>query len=217
MTLTPLFRRYEALTTEADQAFSKMAREFRTSVKCRSKCSDCCHAVFGVFLIEAAYLRFHFGALERKIRRGALLRGEKAERELERLEERLKRDCGEDPDKVSFFMARERVRCPLLNDQQECVLYAHRPLTCRVYGIPTSIRGRAHVCGQSGFGGGQSYPLFALDAAYRELYLLSTELIQVAGIGDLERASLLIGVPAVIRNPLEGFTGKNALGSRGVP
>jgi Fe-S-cluster containining protein len=208
MTLTPLFKRYEALTTEADQAFTKMAKEFRTSVKCRSKCSDCCHAVFGVFLIEAAYLRFHFKDLERKVRRGALLRGEKAERELERLEERLKKECGGDPEKVSAVMAKERVRCPLLNDQQECGLYAHRPLTCRVYGIPTSIKGRAHVCGRSGFKGGGSYPLFDLDAAYRELYLLSTELLQAAGKGDLERAPLLVGIPAVIKHPLEELTGK---------
>jgi Fe-S-cluster containining protein len=200
MSITHVLQRYELLVAKADQAFQKMKKEFPECIKCKPRCSDCCHALFGLFLIEAVYLKRHFDKLGRKARRAALLRGNKADKELKKLEERLQKN-GKTPEMGTASLARERIRCPLLDDHQVCTLYFHRPITCRVYGIPTAIQGKVRVCRKAGFKSGKTYPLFDLDRAYQELYLLSGELLKEAGRRDPERASLLISVSRVIKTP----------------
>jgi Fe-S-cluster containining protein len=202
MSDNPLFDRYEDLVARADEAFERISGDYPACVSCKPGCADCCHAVFGLFLIEAAYLRRQFRLLPRKERDAALARGDLTEKDLERLSQRLE-TFKDDPRMQSYTMARERVRCPLLDDGDRCILYAHRPITCRVYGIPTSIQGKAHVCNKSRFQGKQSYPTFNLDVAHRELYLLSGELLAANGQMDPEKASLLISVSKAIRTPLQ--------------
>jgi len=202
MSITHLLQRYELLVAKADQAFQKMKKEFPECIKCKPRCSDCCHALFGLFLIEAVYLKRQFNKLGRKERRAALLRGNKADKELKKLEKKLQTN-DKAPEMGTESLARERIRCPLLGDNEECVLYPHRPITCRVYGIPTAIQGKAHVCGKAGFKSGKTYPIFDLDRAYQELYLLSGELLKETGRRDPERASLLISVSKAIETPPE--------------
>jgi len=71
MTLTHLLKRYEQLADRADQAFQKMQQDYPECIKCKPHCSDCCHALFGLFLIETAFLKSHFDRLGRKERRGS--------------------------------------------------------------------------------------------------------------------------------------------------
>jgi Fe-S-cluster containining protein len=202
MNFDQLFQRYEILVFKADQAFHKMQEEYGEYIKCKIHCSDCCHAIFGLFLIEAAYLQQHFNQLDRKERHAALLRGENSEKEHRDLEKKLK-TYANDPQTASYSLGKERIRCPLLNDHQECILYVYRPITCRVYGIPLVIQGKAHVCGKAGFKKGESYPTFNLDKVHRELYLLSRELLGRAGRKDLERVSLLISMSKAIKTPFK--------------
>ncbi len=199
----PLFDRYENLVSAADRAFERMQREYPNCVSCTPQCADCCHAVFGVFLIEAAYLRHHFVQLPKEIRTAALTRSEDTDREIETLQKRMKA-FENDPDMKAYSLARERIRCPLLSENKECILYPRRPITCRVYGIPTVIQGQARVCKESAFKARKSYPAFDLDATYKELYLLSGELLGGSQAAQAaEKASLLVSVSMAIRTPIE--------------
>ena len=202
MNFSPLFQRYETLVIKADEAFKKMANDYSGCVKCERHCSDCCHAVFGLFLIEAAYLKHHFDALDRKERRAATLRGNKTDKDFEELEKKIK-IYKDDPQMASYSLSRARIQCPLLNNNQDCILYSHRPITCRVYGIPMAIHGKAHVCGKADFRKGKTYPTFNLDEVQRELYLLSKELLEKTHKGDAEKASFLISVSKAIKSPIE--------------
>jgi len=56
MSLSELFKRYEEITARADQAFEKMRRDYPDCVRCNIHCTDCCYAVFGLFMIEALFL-----------------------------------------------------------------------------------------------------------------------------------------------------------------
>ena len=56
-----------------------------------------------------------------------------------------------------------------------------RPITCRLYGVPTSIHGKAHVCGQCGFKKGGAYPTVALDRIQDRLADLSRRIGAVVG------------------------------------
>ena len=202
MKINPLFQSYELLMDRADSAFQKMGEAYGGCIKCERHCADCCHAVFGLFLIEAAYIKQHFDHLGNTEKKAALLRSNEAEKGLKRLERMLK-DHENDPHMQAYTYAREKIRCSLLDDNEECILYPYRPITCRVYGIPTRIRGKARVCGKAEFKKGESYPGFDLDGVYRDLYSLSKELLIVSEKGDPEKASLLISVPKAISTSLE--------------
>jgi Fe-S-cluster containining protein len=195
-----LFQSYEGVADKAEAAFQEMQKEHGSCIKCEPHCADCCHAVFGLFLIEAGYLKEHFDKLTDKEKKAALVRCEQAEKSLERLQNML-RAHEDDPQMQAYIMSRERIPCPLLNEQQECILYRNRPITCRVYGIPTKVQGKARVCWKAEFKKDERYPVFDLDGVYRELYFLSTELLK--GVGeDTEKASLLISVSKAITTPL---------------
>ncbi|MDY6990143.1 MAG: YkgJ family cysteine cluster protein, partial [Thermodesulfobacteriota bacterium] len=90
-------------------------------------------------------------------------------------------DRGKPPEEVFHQLSQERVQCPLLNDEKVCDLYVRRPITCRVYGIPTSIGGMAHICGKSGFKKGTAYPTVNLDTMNDRLFELSQELLKEIG------------------------------------
>jgi Fe-S-cluster containining protein len=201
-----LFRSYELLVDKAEAAFQGMQKDHSSCIKCEPHCSDCCHAIFGLFLIEAGYLKEHLDELTNEEKRAALLRCEEAEKSLERLQKMLQAHEG-DPQMQAYIMSRERIPCPLLNENQDCILYPYRPITCRVYGIPTKVQGKARVCWKAEFKKDERYPVFDLDGAYRDLYFLSTELLKSAGKDDPERASLLISVSKAITTSLEDLTG----------
>ena len=199
-----LFKKYEQLAAKADQAFQKIGRDYGTSIKCVLQCSDCCNAIFGLFLIEVAFIQHHFNQLDGTVRHEVVVRADKADKDLKKIEEKLQAH-DDDPHMKSYALSKERVRCPLLDKNRECTLYPFRPITCRVYGIPTAIQRKARVCGKAAFKKGESYPTFDLDAAYGELYRLSKELLTQAGLKDMEKASLLYSVSKAIRTPLKAL------------
>jgi Fe-S-cluster containining protein len=204
-----LLEPYDNLVSKADQAFERMAGEFEECIKCEPHCADCCHAVFGLFLIEALFLKHDFDQLAKEERDAALQRASETDKELEKLERTLE-IFKDDPRMRSYSLAKARVRCPLLNDDNECILYPYRPITCRVYGIPTMIQGTPRVCGKSGFKKELSYPTFNLDEVHRELYQLSTELCEKSQNKGREKASLLLSVSKVITTPVEELIDENS-------
>jgi Fe-S-cluster containining protein len=216
MDFSYLFEPYDSIVSRADEAFQQVKEEFPECIRCEPHCADCCHAVFGLFLIEAAFLKRDFDQLDEEERRAALQRGRDADQALLKLEGTL-RSFKDDPQMISYSLARARIRCPLLKEQNECVLYPYRPITCRVYGVPTRVRGMPRVCGKAGFKKGQDYPVFDLDGVHRELHQLSRELVERAGGKDPERASLLLSVSKVIKTPFEelitGISGGSGTGS----
>lgn len=197
-----LFRDYEFLVDQAEKAFQEVVGKYDACIRCERGCTDCCHAVFGLFHIEAAYIQSQFSALPLSIRTPAFERCREAEKKLEALSRRFEEGRG-DPQKQVQALAIERVRCPLLDASGDCILYSHRPITCRVYGIPTYIQGKSRVCGKANFEQGKKYPVFDLEGTYRQLHRLSMALLGDSGCEDLEKASLLISVPKALTIPVE--------------
>ena len=182
--LNPIFERYERLCAELDQLFERVYHDFPACVSCKPACSDCCHAMFDLPLIEALYLNRAFNAqMGFGPERSAVIdaAGE-ADRKSTRIKRELYRQSKElAPEEIMQEAARIRLRCPLLNSDERCHLYDWRPVTCRLYGIPASIGGVAHVCGKSAFDKGQAYPTLALDKIQDRLAAMSQEAAQVLG------------------------------------
>ena len=203
---TDLLQEYEALAAMADQDVRDLMEKHGPLVKCGVQCSDCCHSVFGLFLIESAYISHHFSGLEESVRQEGLAMAGRADRDLLEVEKKLQVYDNNLPVKA-VAMARERVRCPLLDQDEKCLLYPHRPITCRVYGVPTVVNGSLHSCWKAGFEKGRSYEAFDLDIAYRELYRLSRKLLAQSGQKDPDRASLLVSVSKSIKTAAADLIG----------
>jgi Fe-S-cluster containining protein len=105
---------------------------------------------------------------------------------------------GKSPEEVFLQLANERVRCPLLSDDDECDLYENRPITCRVYGIPTSIGGKPYTCEKSAFKEGTAYPTVNLDKMNDRLFALSKELLEEIGSGNLKMYMSLVPPSAAL-------------------
>jgi Fe-S-cluster containining protein len=181
MDLSPFFQKYEALVRQSDAAFEKVKQEFGECVRCQEGCADCCHALFDLTLVEALYIKNKFDAMfEGAAREELIERANEADRKLYKLKRKAFKDheAGRAESEIIEELAAQRVRCPALDSNDRCVMYEVRPLTCRIYGIPTVIGGRSHTCGVSGFEEGRAYPTVKLDAIYQKLYEISLELSQ---------------------------------------
>jgi Fe-S-cluster containining protein len=208
MALENIFEQYSELVKKADASFQEMETDYKACMGCRIHCSDCCHALFGLFLVEAAHIQEHFQRLPEGERQAALLRADEADRDLKKVEVKLQR-YDHDPQMRALTLAKERVRCPLLDQNDECVLYPHRPITCRVYGIPTAIQGKVRVCPSAAFKPEETYPAFDLDGVHKALYQLSKEILVERGAGGLEKASLLVSMSKAIKTPAEELLAGN--------
>ncbi len=196
--LTPLFERYETLCREADALFAHVRAQHADCVACAPGCSGCCHALFDLPLIEAVYLNHaFFRAFPSGAQRSALLdAADAADRAVHKIKRRAFKDWqgGREENVIMTDLARERVRCPLLGENERCLLYDARPLTCRVYGIPLNIGGKGFICGKSGFTSGGNYPAVNLDVLRARLAELSLDLARHTQSGYAEIHTLLVPV-----------------------
>ncbi|MCU0540300.1 MAG: YkgJ family cysteine cluster protein [Desulfobacterales bacterium] len=165
----------------SDAAFDRVRKAHSDCVKCTEGCSDCCLAIFDLTLIEALYLNHRFKQkIAPEARADLQEKANRADRQIAKIKRRAHEQlkAGKPEAEILADLARERVRCPLLNDRELCDLYDYRPLTCRFYGIPTAIGGMGHTCGKSGFKAGETYPTVNLDTIHARLQEISAELVR---------------------------------------
>lgn len=181
MELEPYFNKYEELVRQVDAAFEKVQKEYGECVTCKVGCADCCHALFDLTLVEAIYIKNKFDAKFAGENREALHeKANKIDREIYKIKRQAHKDfeSGKSESEILEEMATLKMRCPLLDDDDKCQLYDARPITCRLYGVPTVIGGQGHTCGLSNFKEGESYPTAKLDAIHGKLHEISLELAQ---------------------------------------
>jgi Fe-S-cluster containining protein len=178
------FDRFTSLLAEVGNAFSALKEKFPDEIRCHPGCDDCCSAFFDVSFVEAEYIRLGLTCLS-EVELGQVR--EQAEVARTKTAEHEK-----DFYAGSGHKAREtqvgnwRIRCPMLTREKRCIVYAHRPVTCRAYGVPTSIGDKGHVCGFSGFDKGLTYPTIKLDQINQYLLALSSEYATVKRIPAVE-------------------------------
>ena len=113
------FRKLAALNARMSETYDQAATTL--GLACADCPDNCCHSFFQHHTqIEWAYLRQGLAGLAEPDRAVLLERAEAYLREARPL-----LACGELP----------RIACPLL-DAGRCLLYAHRPMICRLHGVP---------------------------------------------------------------------------------
>lgn len=180
--LSQIFARYASLRQEADAVFAHLEAQYPECVTCREGCSDCCHALFDLSLVEAMAINAAFNEAfgHGRERSEILTRASETDRALTRHKREMFRaeKDGQSPKEIMAQAATLRMRCPLLGPDERCLLYESRPITCRLYGIPTEISGQAHVCGLSHFDKGTTYPTVRLERFQSRLDALSREIAE---------------------------------------
>ncbi len=191
----PFFAQYEEIQALADDVFQRVQKEFPEGVTCKIKCADCCYALFDITLIEAIYLNYQFKKkFKGRARERMLEKANRADRKIYMIKRKAFKDkeAGKNDVEILMDLAGERARCPLLNDEDLCDLYEHRPITCRLYGLPTSTEGISHTCGKSGFVKGRSYPTVNLDVLQRKLYEISADFVRKIKTRHVKMAEILV-------------------------
>lgn len=194
---TPFFERYEALLKAADTVFEKVRKEYPACVKCEEGCSDCCHALFDLTLVEALYINHRFNrtfADRPEEKEKVIEQANAADRQVYKIKKDAYKalEAGASEEEILADLARKRLRCPLLNARDLCGLYDYRPITCRFYGIPTAIGGKGHTCGKSAFDAGEPYPTVNLDLIQRRLYEISDELVKALRTRYVKMSEMLV-------------------------
>jgi len=183
--LSDIFAKYEALRAEVDAVFNKVKSVCPHEVRCAEECSDCCHAPFDVTLVEALYINTIFN--ERFAKGDGRYRLTTAANEADREHYRLKHKAwkahkaGIADEAIIEDMAKERIRCALLAENNLCELYDARPITCRLYGVPLDVNGALKVCGKSGFTPGGKYPAVKIAKIQDRLFAMSHEIAERVG------------------------------------
>jgi Fe-S-cluster containining protein len=202
MTLEEHIRRYLELVERADNLFATVQQSYGDLMACRPGCDECCHVYYELSLIEAFYLNGMFSQeVSGKVREKALFRAEKALPKFNRARADLARiasQAGTNTHTVENSAAAVRIPCPL-NEQGTCVLYKHRPITCRLYGTPQKIGQRVVSCPNCSFEAGRSYQTVDVAAIQEELFRLSADLLRdLLGVSLKERPGPTFPMPFVL-------------------
>ncbi len=195
--LSPFFDEYAKMAAEMDDVFAKVQAACPKEVTCELGCCDCCYALFDLTLVEAMALNQAFRTkLPDGVRQAVLEEAEIIDRKTFQIKRKAFKDRqkGVETETILKELGQERVRCPLLSHENRCLLYEHRPLTCRLYGLPLSVGGEVHTCAQSNFVNGQKYPTVFMDRIQDRLLDLSQRLVDALPTKHTKLAEVLVPV-----------------------
>jgi Fe-S-cluster containining protein len=119
---------YRKILERADTHFDSVMRTQPQNLQCGAGCSLCCYGLFeigsgDVPVIAEGLERMHPSRRKKVIRRAL---------ELEQIN---LRECSPE-EKEAYFDRTQSVPCPNLDEKGLCMMYEHRPLVCRTFGLP---------------------------------------------------------------------------------
>jgi len=137
--VTALIAAYREVLAQADHWFDDAATALGPMLGCHIGCCDCCRGLFDITLPDAVVLQMGFHRLDAGWQ----------QRVLQRCRERRDLLQQQWPELQAPYLLnhlhdrpwqtmpeRDTTPCPLLDDDGCCLVYAWRPLTCRLHGLP---------------------------------------------------------------------------------
>jgi len=133
-------KRYQQLLERLDGWFADATRGREEVIPCRSGCTACCHGPFDISPADAELLREGLALLPADQRADIRARGERLLGKMRGLAPEWDApwdvdELGEEAfDEIAEALLAEP--CPVLGPDGSCRAYAHRPLVCRLIGLP---------------------------------------------------------------------------------
>lgn len=190
-----LTTRYRELLEEVDGWFDRSAGLFPDQIHCTAGCSHCCRGLFDITLLDAILLQEGFQQLPEPVRNRVLGYSELSIASIRQVW----------PDFASPWLLNiypeeqydaampdeDETPCVLLGDDGLCRVYAHRPMTCRLNGIP-----HLDITGEILFDEWCSLNFSEIDPCSRnELQFHFTEIFTQEQLLFRELTKRLLGVP----------------------
>lgn len=136
-----------------DAALADAARRSGAYLFCHPGCTPCCHGVFAISSLDAARLQQGFATLERADPALASTIAQRIHTTRERLSPTYPGDIStghlatDEASQERFEDFANDEPCPILDPATgTCDLYAHRPMTCRVFGPPVRSEEGLGLC-----------------------------------------------------------------------
>lgn len=128
------------LLREIDSWFARAMETHPEHISCQSGCSECCRSLFDITMLDAALLSEGFSRLDTATRTSVL----------QKVNERLEQLKGTWPEYDYPYTLNHRPEdewqelmpeddetpCVLLGNDDRCLVYEFRPMTCRLHGLP---------------------------------------------------------------------------------
>jgi Fe-S-cluster containining protein len=129
---------YKALLDVVDAWYRSVQDAHPAEVPCTKGCRECCIGLFDVSLADRDLLREGLAGADAETRKDIEARAAALMGRLREIEPDLGDTLdGWSPEEIDDLCdAVGDVECPVLGREGECRLYAHRPLTCRMSGVP---------------------------------------------------------------------------------
>lgn len=140
MNFNDILERYRILLLEVDAWFNRCIAAFPGEIQCVQGCSDCCHSLFDITLVDAIVLKNGFDTLTKDVRRLVTVKAESRLEGLQRLWPELATpyllNHRPEDEWKQLMPDDDEEPCVLLGDDGRCLVYNHRPMTCRLHGLP---------------------------------------------------------------------------------
>lgn len=135
-----LLDRYGSLLREVDAWFLACMEQYPDQINCCDGCSACCRGLFDITLLDAFYLKRGFDALpthqQLLLKQAASDRLDKLSRINPQFREPWLLNGIPEARWEELMPEDDETPCLLLSDAGACLVYDHRPMTCRLNGIP---------------------------------------------------------------------------------
>lgn len=123
---------YARILADADAFFRRVMEAQPQHLQCGRGCSLCCYGLFEIGSGDVPVLAEGLAKLH-PARRAKIIR--RSREILESSKHPDLRECNPIV-KEQFFARTAETPCPNLDDHGACMLYEHRPLVCRTFGLP---------------------------------------------------------------------------------
>lgn len=123
---------YRDILERADRHFAEVMREQPQNLQCGAGCSLCCYGLFEIGSGDVPVLAEGLEQLAPARRKKIIQR---AVAIVEASAHPNLRECAPE-EKEAFFDRTQATPCPNLDEAGMCMVYEHRPLVCRTFGLP---------------------------------------------------------------------------------
>jgi Fe-S-cluster containining protein len=135
-----LLERYGCLLSEVDAWFQSCSSKYPDQIVCHNGCSSCCRGLFDITLLDAAYLKRGVDQLDESVRskavRAANQRLNSLSAQFPAFVEPWLLNTISEAEWDILMPEEDQTPCLLLSETGQCLVYEHRPMTCRLNGIP---------------------------------------------------------------------------------
>jgi len=131
---------YKSLLEEIDRWFSRCQQQHPGEIACSRGCSECCRGLFDITILDAALLQSGFGELPETLKSDVRRLAEERLRAMQSSWPEFKQpyilNYRPEEERETLLATDNDTPCVLLDEAGRCLLYAYRPMTCRLHGLP---------------------------------------------------------------------------------